>query len=70
MVLNAYVFRHLLKPELVGTIGPAGGLAKAWVGPLSYLVGFGRGLGSAFEAAFGIYLLTPLFYITPPAPRK
>ena len=40
-------------------------LRKAFVGPLSYLVGAAAAWVYT-PAAFVIYALTPLFYITPP----
>ena len=68
IVLQLYVLRHLMKPELQGTEDPHI-VAKSFVGPLSYLVGAASAWVNVY-AAFAIYFLTPLFFITPPAPRK
>jgi hypothetical protein len=42
---------------------------KGLIGPASYLAGAAAAWFSV-HAAFAIYLLTPLFYLTPPAPRQ
>lgn len=65
IALNRYIVRNLLKPELAGKQDPHA-LRKAMVGPLSYLVGAAAAWVSV-HAAFVVYLLTPLFYITPPS---
>jgi uncharacterized membrane protein len=64
IALQAYIRRRLIKPELAALQDPHG-LRKAFVGPLSYLVGAAAAWFST-PAAFVIYALTPLFYITPP----
>ena len=64
IALNAYVLRWLIKPELAAVQDPHAVL-KGFIGPLSYLVGAAAAWFSV-HAAFVIYLLTPLFYITPP----
>jgi uncharacterized membrane protein len=64
IALNVYITRRLLKPELVDKQDPHA-LLKSMVGPLSYLVGAGAAWFSV-HAAFVVYVLTPLFYITPP----
>jgi uncharacterized membrane protein len=64
MALQAYVVARLIKPELAESQDPHG-LRKAFVGPLSYLVGAAAAWVYP-PAAFVIYALTPLFYITPP----
>jgi len=64
LALHAYIVRHLIKPELAPLQDPRG-LIKALVGPLSYLVGAALAWISV-HAAFLVYALTPLFYITPP----
>jgi uncharacterized membrane protein len=64
LALHAYIVRHLIKPELAPLQDPHG-LIKALVGPLSYLVGVALAWVSV-HAAFAVYALTPLFYITPP----
>jgi uncharacterized membrane protein len=64
MALQAYVVARLIKPELAALQDPHG-LRKAWVGPLSYLAG-AAAAWIYTPAAFVIYALTPLLYITPP----
>jgi uncharacterized membrane protein len=64
MTLQAYVAAKLIKPELAALQDPHG-LRKALVGPLSYLAGAAAAWVYT-PAAFVIYALTPLFYITPP----
>lgn len=64
IALQAYIRRNLLKPELA-TLQDPRGLFKAMIGPASYLAGAGAAWFSV-HAAFVIYALTPLFYITPP----
>jgi len=68
LALHAYIVRHLIKPELVPLQDPHG-LIKGLVGPLSYLVGAALAWVS-MHAAFVVYALTPLFYITPPEWRE
>jgi uncharacterized membrane protein len=64
LALQAYIVRNLIKPELAPLQDPHG-LIKALVGPLSYLVGAALAWVS-MHAAFVVFALTPLFYITPP----
>jgi hypothetical protein len=64
IALQAYIRRNLLKPDLAALQDPRG-LLKAMIGPASYLAGAGAAWFSV-HAAFVIYALTPLFYITPP----
>jgi uncharacterized membrane protein len=64
MALQAYVVARLIKPELAALQDPHG-LRKAWVGPLSYLAG-AAAAWIYTPAAFVIYAMTPLLYITPP----
>jgi uncharacterized membrane protein len=64
MTLQAYVVARLIKPELAAPEDPHG-VRKAFVGPLSYLVGAAAAWVYT-PAAFIIYALTPLFYFTPP----
>ena len=64
MALQAYVVRRVIKPELAALQDPHG-LRKAFVGPLSYLLGAAAAWVYT-PGAFIIYALTPLFYITPP----
>jgi TMEM175 potassium channel family protein len=63
--LHTYIVRNLIKPELAPLQDPHG-LRKAMLGgPASYLAGAAAAWFSV-HAAFVIYALTPLFYITPP----
>jgi len=64
IALQRYIVRNLIKPELASAQDPHA-LIKAMVGPASYLVGAAAAWVSV-HAALVIYLLTPLFYITPP----
>jgi uncharacterized membrane protein len=64
IALNSYIVRNLIKPELAPLQDPRGTL-KAMIGPASYLVGAAAAWVS-IPAAFAVYALTPLFYITPP----
>jgi uncharacterized membrane protein len=64
ILLQTYILRNLLKPELVGALDPHA-VRKGFVGPASYL--FGAVMAFIFlPAAFVVYALTPLFYIVPP----
>jgi uncharacterized membrane protein len=64
IALQRYIVRNLIKPELASAQDPRA-LIKAMVGPASYLIGAAAAWVS-IHAALVIYLLTPLFYITPP----
>jgi hypothetical protein len=64
ILLHAYILKNLLKPELAGTQDPHI-IRKSFVGVASYLVGAGVAWVN-IHAAFAVYLLTPLFFITPP----
>ena len=64
IALNAYITRNLIRPELAPLRDPHG-TRKAMIGPASYLAGAAAAWFSV-HAAFVIYALTPLFYITPP----
>jgi uncharacterized membrane protein len=64
MALHAYIVRNLIKPELAAQQDPHA-MRKALIGPGSYLLGAAAAWLS-IPVAFVIYLLTPLFYITPP----
>ena len=68
IILHAYVLRRLLRPDAAAE---AGGkiIAKSLVGPASYLVGAASAWLNV-HAAFVLYLLTPLFFITPPQPQS
>jgi uncharacterized membrane protein len=67
LILHAYIVRNLIKPELAA-LQDSHGIIKAFVGPPSYLVGAAFAWVSV-HAAFVVYALTPLFYITPPEGR-
>ncbi len=64
IVLQTYICRRLIKPEFADQQDPYL-FAKSWVGPASYLLGAAAAWLS-IKAAFVIYLITPLFFITPP----
>jgi uncharacterized membrane protein len=64
LALQRYIVRNLIKPELASAQDPRA-LIKGLVGPASYLIGAAAAWLSV-HAALVIYLLTPLFYITPP----
>src|SRR5262249_2934306 len=64
IALHRYIVRNLIKPELAAAQDPHA-FVKSLVGPASYLVGAAAAWASV-HAAFVVYLLTPLFYITPP----
>ena len=63
LLLNAYIRRNLLKPEPAATQDP-NAVIKGLIGPASYLAGAALAWASIY-AAFVVYALTPLFYITP-----
>jgi TMEM175 potassium channel family protein len=63
LALQAYIVKNLIKPELAAEQDPHG-LRKGFVGPASYLAGAAVAWISV-HAAFVIYALTPLFYLTP-----
>jgi len=63
LLLQRYIVRNLIKPELAAAQDPHGAI-KGLIGPASYLLGAAAAWVSVY-AAFAIYLLTPLFYITP-----
>ena len=63
LALHAYIVRALIKPELAGQQDPHATL-KGMIGPLSYLVGAAAAWFNV-PAAFVVYALAPLFYITP-----
>jgi hypothetical protein len=69
LALQVYIVRSLLKPEFAAGQDPHF-FVKGLVGPASYLAGAAAAWLSV-HAAFMIYLLTPLFYLTPrPPPGK
>ena len=65
ILLHAYILRRLASPAAAAGEDPRI-IAKSFVGPLSYLLGAAAAWISV-HAAFAIYLLTPLFFITPPS---
>jgi TMEM175 potassium channel family protein len=64
IALQRYIVRNLIKPELAAA-QDSHAFVKSLIGPASYLTGAAAAWVSV-HAAFVIYLLTPLFYITPP----
>jgi uncharacterized membrane protein len=64
IVLQTYIQRRLLRPELADQQDPHL-FAKSLVGVVSYLLGAAAAWIS-IPAAFVIYLITPWFFITPP----
>jgi uncharacterized membrane protein len=65
IALHTYILRHLLKPELAGEQDPHI-IRKSFIGVFSYLLGATLAWFSVY-AGFVMYLLTPLFFIVPPA---
>jgi uncharacterized membrane protein len=63
LALHAYILRRLIKPELAPLQEPRAAL-KGLVGPASYLLGACLAWINVY-AAFVVYGLTPLFYLTP-----
>ena len=68
IALHAYVLRHLIKPELARDQDPRI-IRKSFVGVAAYLAGVAAAWVSVY-GAFAVYLLTPLFFITPPQARQ
>jgi len=68
IALEAYIRRRLIKPEHAAHQDPHA-IRKAFIGPASYLLGAAAAWLSIY-AAFAIYFITPLFYITPPHERR
>jgi hypothetical protein len=68
VALYAYILRNLIKPELIGAQDPHI-IRKSFVGVLSYSLGVATAWFSV-HAAFVIYMITPLFFITPPQARR
>ncbi len=64
LVLQTYILRNLLKPDAAARQDP-NLLWKSLVGPLFYLLGAGAAWLST-PMAFVFYMITPLFFITPP----
>jgi uncharacterized membrane protein len=65
IALHAYILRRLIKPELAAQQDPHI-IAKSFIGVFSYLLGAAAAWASV-HAGFVVYLLTPLFFIVPPA---
>lgn len=63
MALHAYILRNLAKPETTAARVPHM-IAKSNIGVASYLVGAGAAWLHP-GAAFALYALTPVFFITP-----
>jgi uncharacterized membrane protein len=69
LALQAHVVGRLIKPELAALQDPHA-LRKAFLGPLCYLIG-AAAAWVYIPAAFVVYALTPLLYVTPPqGPKK
>jgi uncharacterized membrane protein len=64
IILQTYIRRRLIKPELADRQDPSA-FAKSFVGIWSYLLGAAVAWVS-IPAAFVIYMITPWFFITPP----
>ena len=67
ILLHAYILRNLINPELADAQIPDI-IRKSFIGVVSYPVGAGAAWIS-IQAAFIVYLLTPLFFIVPPVRR-
>jgi len=68
IALQAYILRRLIQPELVAAQDPHL-TRKSFVGVVSYLFGAAAAWFSV-QAAFVVYLITPTFFIVPPAGRR
>ena len=64
MALQRYILRNLMKAESAVAQDPDI-LKKSLIGPISYLVGAAAAWFYT-PAAFAFYMITPLFFITPP----
>jgi hypothetical protein len=62
--LQSYILRNLIKPGMINAQVPHL-MQKSLVGVISYLFGVAAGWFDV-HAAFVLYALTPLFFITPP----
>jgi uncharacterized membrane protein len=65
MALQSYILRNLLKRDLVATQDPQI-MWKSLIGPVFYLLG-ATAAWFYTPAAFLLYVITPLFFITPPS---
>ena len=63
MLLQSYITRKLIKPEFVRSVDPHI-MKKSLIGPISYLLGTAAAW-ICIPAAFVVYMITPLFFITP-----
>ncbi len=68
IVLHAYILKNLLKPEVADEQDPQV-IRKSMLGPAFYLLGAGMAWVSPW-LAFGLYGITPLFFITPVTREK
>jgi TMEM175 potassium channel family protein len=68
IALQSYIMRNVVKPELADAQVPHL-TQKSFVGVISYLLGVVTMLIN-IHIAFVLYALTPLFFITPPQPRR
>jgi uncharacterized membrane protein len=62
--LQAYIVRHLVRPELAHLQDPRL-IRNSAIGPLSYLLGAALAWVNVV-LAFAVYFITPLFFIVPP----
>ncbi len=67
IALHAYIVANLMKPEMANTQDPHV-IRNSFVGVASYSIGAIAAWRSVY-AAFLVYLLTPLFFLVPPAGR-
>ena len=64
IALHAYILRHMLKPERAASV-PRGIIPKSFIGVVFYLAGAAAAWVNVY-LAFGLYLITPLFFLVPP----
>ena len=64
IALHAYILRHMLKPERAASV-PKGIISKSFIGVVFYLAGAAAAWVNVY-LAFGLYLITPLFFLVPP----
>ena len=65
ITLHAYIIRNMIKPELKAVQDPRI-ILKSFIGPISYLLGAAAAWISPVPA-FLLYMITPMFFITPPS---
>src|SRR5438552_18802681 len=68
IALQSYILRNLIKPQMAGPVVHHL-TRKSFVGVASYLLGVAATFFN-MHLAFVLYALTPLFFITPPQPRR